>query len=131
MSSMVLHVRKGVFPVIVIGITWIILLLIVTQFFLVGLAIFTDGSIWELHGALGGFIALPAGTMLLIGFLNPSMRRLRVLSTAVFGLYALQILWLALGEMTGIGALRAVHAANAALLFLASSLLAHRSITTA
>ena len=119
--------RPRLLPAIVIGLTWIIPLLIVTQFFLVGLAIFADGAMWNLHAALGGFIAIPITTMLLIGLASKSMRCLRMLSMTVFILYLLQIVWLAVGEVTGIGALRAAHAANAALLLLASGALAYRT----
>ncbi|NBJ11316.1 DUF6220 domain-containing protein [Microvirga arsenatis] len=127
MQTLAHRSRPGLFPVVVFGITSIIPLLIVTQFFLVGLGIFVDGAMWELHGALGGFIALPVGTMLLIALFSTNMRRLRGLSLLVFLLYALQIAWLVIGEATGIGALRAAHAANAALLLLASAMLAYRS----
>jgi hypothetical protein len=128
MSALVSQARYGLVPAIVIGVTGMIPVLIVTQFFLVGLAIFADGAMWELHGAVGGFIALPILSMLLMSLLNVSMRRLRSLSIAVFGLYALQLLWLVIGEVTGIGAIRAAHAANAAFLLLASTLLAYRSL---
>ena len=127
MQDVAHQARLGLLPTVVIGITWLVPLLIVTQFFLVGLAIFADRAMWEIHAALGGFIALPICAMLLIGLLNTSMRRLRSLSLLVFTLYALQILWLVIGEATGIGALRAAHAANAAFLLLASTLLAYRS----
>ena len=127
MQAVAHQARLGLLPTVVIGITWLVPLLIVTQFFLVGLAIFADAAMWEIHAALGGFIALPIGAMLLIGLLNTSMRRLRSLSLLVITLYALQILWLVIGEATGIGALRAAHAANAAFLLLASTLLAYRS----
>ena len=128
MQTVAHQARPRLLPTIVIGITWLVPLLIVMQFFLVGLAIFADGAMWEIHAVLGGFIALPVGNMLLIGLLNTGMRRLRGLSLIVFTLYALQIFWLVVGEATGIGALRAAHAANAAFLLLASSLLAMRSI---
>ncbi|HZH10316.1 MAG TPA: DUF6220 domain-containing protein [Microvirga sp.] len=117
-------------PTIMIGMSGTVPLLIVTQLFLAGLAIFADGNLWELHGAVGGFTALPITGVLLMSILARSQRRLRGFSILTFSLYALQLLWLAIGETTGIDALRAVHAANAGLLLLSSAALAHRSIRT-
>lgn len=88
--------------------------LLALQFLLAGQALFA-GLTWDLHGALGGIIAIPVFTLLCYSF---TMRRLRGFGwwASVIGLlYALQPALASFGPSA-----LALHPFNAALLLTAS-----------
>lgn len=92
------------------------------QVFLAGLAIFSDGSLWDMHGAAGGMLALPILAMVGLAFLRPSLSRYRVSVLMLLGFYCLQLVFVIAGE--GIGFVQALHPANAIAITVVSVLLA-------
>jgi hypothetical protein len=95
---------------------------ILVQVYLAGLAIFSDGSHWALHGAIGGAIAVPIIALVVMAWLSPPLRRHRLLTALLFGLYVLQFVFIIVGE--GWGFLHALHPANAVAITVAAVLLA-------
>lgn len=89
--------------------------LILTQFFLAGLAIFHDGAVWGLHGMLGSLIGLPVLILAGLPWFSHDLRPLRWWSLALLLTYTLQPLLasLATGSLT---ILAALHPPNALLM---------------
>lgn len=96
--------------------------LILVQVYLAGLAIFSDGSLWAVHGAVGGAMGVPIIALLLVAWLSPQLRRHRLLTALLFGLYLLQFVFIIAGE--GWGFLQALHPANAVAITVVAALLA-------
>jgi len=94
------------------------------QVFLAGLAMFSNASLWELHGALG----LPILGMVGLAFLRSGLRAYRTSVLLIFVLYCLQFVFVIAGE--GIGVVQALHPTNAVAITVVSVLLA-RSVWTA
>jgi hypothetical protein len=88
--------------------------LLALQFLLAGQALFARLS-WELHGALGGAIAIPVFTLLCYALAVPRLRGFGWWAGVLAILYAFQLALAASGP----GAL-AIHPFNAALLLTAS-----------
>jgi hypothetical protein len=95
---------------------------ILVQVYLAGLAIFLDGSHWALHGAVGGALGVAIIALVLMAWLSPPLRRHRLVTTLLFGLYVLQFVFIIAGE--GWGFLQALHPANAVAITVAAVLLA-------
>jgi len=96
--------------------------LILAQVYLAGLAIFSDGALWAIHGAVGGAIGVPIIALALMALLSPPLRRHRMLAILLFGLYLLQFVFIIAGE--GMGYMLALHPANAVAITMAAVLLA-------
>jgi len=92
------------------------------QVFLAGLAIFSDGSLWDMHGAAGGMLALPIFAMVGLAFMWPALSRYRVSVLMLLGFYCLQLVFVIAGER--IGFVQALHPANAIAMTVVSVLLA-------
>jgi Family of unknown function (DUF6220) len=88
--------------------------LLALQFLLAGQALF-GGLSWDLHGALGGAIAVPVFTLLLYSLSVPRLRGFGWWAGVLAVLYVLQLVL----ASSGLGAL-AIHPFNAALLLTAS-----------
>jgi len=97
------------------------------QVFLAGLAIFSDGSLWETHAATGGALAVPLLGMVALAFLRLELLRYRVSVLMLLGLHCLQFVFVIAGN--GIGFIQALHPANAIAMTVVSVLLA-RSVWT-
>ena len=115
MSSVDLSRSAGA-PLLFRGMAYAIPTMIALQFFLVGLAVFADGGAWELHRTNGGLIALPILIVFVMAFGVESLRSFRGAVGRIVALYVMQYVWLELGEMTGTGVVRALHALNAVFL---------------
>ncbi|ESR24790.1 DUF6220 domain-containing protein [Lutibaculum baratangense] len=102
-------------------------IMITGQFFLIGLAIFADAAAFDLHRALGGLVAVPVAASVALAFLLAELRPMRRGAATLLALYVTQILWLELGEATGLGTVQALHALNAVFLMGASVSLAERA----
>ncbi len=102
-------------------------LMVSLQVFLVGLAIFVDGGAWGLHRTNGSLIALPVTVAFVLAFGVAELARFRPAVGRVVALYVLQIVWLELGRMTGLGIVQALHALNAVMLMGAAVTLAERA----
>ncbi|MBP1844699.1 putative membrane protein [Rhizobium petrolearium] len=98
------------------------------QVFLAGLAMFSNASLWELHGAMGGALGLPILGMVGLAFLRSGLRAYRTSVLLIFVLYCLQFVFVIAGE--GIGVVQALHPTNAVAITVVSVLLA-RSVWTA
>ncbi|WP_105426970.1 DUF6220 domain-containing protein [Neorhizobium tomejilense] len=92
------------------------------QVFLAGLAIFSDSSLWDTHGAFGGMLALPVLGLVGFAFLRPELSSYRASVLLLLGLYGLQFVFVIAGE--GIGFVQALHPANAIAITVVSVLLA-------
>lgn len=101
--------------------------LILAQVYLAGLAIFSDGALWGMHGAVGGAIGVPIIALALMAWLSAPHRRHRMLTTLLFGLYILQFIFIIAGE--GMGFMLALHPANAIAITVAAVLLARAAWT--
>lgn len=95
-------------------------LIIVAQFLLAGLSMFQDAAIWEGHGVLGFVAFVPIAAVLIATLTRPSVRPLRWWAMVLALLYALQIIWIVAGQMSGSGMLMAMHPFNASLLLIAA-----------
>jgi hypothetical protein len=82
--------------------------LVATQFLLVGLAVFADGTAWGWHRAVGGALSLAALTL---G--SPGLRAARRPALLLAGFYLMQFGWLGLGAVLSVAEIRALHAVNA------------------
>jgi hypothetical protein len=89
--------------------------LVLAQFFLVGLATFHDGAVWELHGTLGGLIALPILALAATPWFNRRVRPLRWWGLALLLVYVTQVL-LAAAAKSGLTWIAALHPPNALIL---------------
>lgn len=86
--------------------------LIALQFTLAGLGVFATGSAWEAHRAVGAAFALPLTALAWFVWRDAQLRTLRRRVATVVGLYAMQFGWLALGRLTGLPEIQALHAVN-------------------
>jgi heme A synthase len=100
----------------------------VASFFLVGLAIFSDGQAWEWHRALGGGIGFVVLLLNGVVFARSGLKAYRFPAVMLFTLYCLQFVWLQLGEALAIGWVQALHPANAMALAALSVLMARRAV---
>lgn len=100
--------------------------LIAVQFFLVGLAVFSDGAAWDAHRAVGSAVSVPVLGTAAMAAARRDLRAFRGPAFAVLVLYGLQFVWIVAGREAGSGAVQALHAGNAGLLTAASLFLAAR-----
>lgn len=93
---------------------------ILVQFFLVGLSMFQDAGVWEMHGTVGFLLLIPVAVVSAAPLLVASVRPLRWWGGILGALYAMQVAWIVAGQNTGSGMLQAMHVFNAGLLLLAA-----------
>lgn len=120
--SGILPATRGAAPVGFRILALILPVLIGGQVFLAGLAIFSSGSLWEVHGAMGGVLGVPILSMVGLVFLRSGLRAHRTSVLLLFVLYCLQFVFVIAGE--GIGFVQALHPTNAIAMTVVSVLLA-------
>lgn len=99
---------------------------IFVQVFLAGLVVFGAGPGWDLHGLVGGLLALPILALATLAAMRPQARRYRRGAFLLSGLYILQVMLVVLAKDGGPAWLGALHPVNAlALLLAAADLLRH------
>lgn len=106
----------------------ITLVLILAQFALAGAALFMSSSLWAVHGAVGATMGLPIGAMLWQTRPGAAAAVLRLPCLALFVTYVLQVVLAAVSDGPGLGWIRSVHVANAALVVAAGAYVALRSM---
>src|SRR5215207_1139480 len=97
-------------PVIFLCFAWMIPALIAVQLFLVGLAVFSDGAVWNLYKAVGGLASVPILGTVAMAAGHRDLRGFRSLTLSVLIIYCFQFIWLSVGREIGSGALQALHA---------------------
>ncbi|GGH63723.1 hypothetical protein GCM10011341_39070 [Frigidibacter albus] len=97
---------------------WALPLGLLAQFLSAGIALFRDGGMWGLHGAVGGALSLPVLALLAGALCIPRLRGFGWWAGLTAFLYLTQIALAA-----GAGPLLALHPANGALLLTSSLIL--------
>jgi hypothetical protein len=87
--------------------------LVATQFLLVGLAVFADGTAWGWHRAVGGALSFPVLGLAALTLGSPGLRAARRPALLLAGFYLMQFGWLGLGAVLSVAEIRALHAVNA------------------
>lgn len=103
----------------VIWTAWIVVIGLLGQFLLAGLALFTVFAGWGAHRALGMALLLPILTVLVTSFWTQAARPLRWWGLVLSVLYLVQVM-LAAVELEGV---KALHVFNAPLVLLAATVL--------
>ncbi|MFB9948047.1 DUF6220 domain-containing protein [Rhizobium puerariae] len=127
MTDASLVATRGAVPVAFRILALALPVLIGGQVFLAGLAIFSDGSMWEVHAVMGGVLALPILGLAGLALARPALRAYRLPVILLFALYCLQFVFVIAGE--GIGVIQALHPTNAVAMTVVSVLLARTART--
>ena len=87
--------------------------LIFVQVVLAGLSLYYDGSLLEVHKALGMLIALPIISMMVLALHDGELRVNLSRTLILLVLYCVQVALMVIGRETGSGFLPALHVPNA------------------
>jgi hypothetical protein len=108
----IMWVRRGY-----VGMAWLIVAMIAAQVFLAGMNVFVGPRWWGWHIQSGHAIGGMIGLLALLGFGGRFPGRIRWLTLALLGLFALQYNHRLIAGALGIPSLAAIHAVNALVLF--------------
>lgn len=103
----------------------VLVALVVAQVYFAGAAVLASSRFWTMHVNTGHMVSFPIYLMILLSLFGRMPGRFFLLSLALFGLYALQYVFLHLPPVE-LAMLRGLHAANA-LSIAATSTIAVRS----
>ncbi|MBA4263947.1 MAG: hypothetical protein C0453_02600 [Comamonadaceae bacterium] len=103
------------------------LLLVLSQFAWAGVALFVSPALWAAHGVTGFAVMLPLIAMLVQCRRDTPLATLRPAVWTLFALYVVQVMLAVAFNDGGFNGLRAVHAANAALVLCFAAFVAQRA----